>query len=68
VLEWNEVEGRIVVQRVGGFSSEDIHRALFRLKTPEPKTLEQLKEGIRGRFRKRYARGRPHRSGSANRA
>lgn len=57
VLEWKEEEGgRIVVQRVGGFSSEDIHRALFRSKTPARKTLEQLKEGIRDRLRKRYAR------------
>lgn len=55
VLEWKEEEGRIVVQRVGSFSSEDIHRALFRSKTPDPKSLEQLKEGIRDYFRKRYA-------------
>ena len=48
--------GRIVVQRVGGFSSEDIHRALFPSKTPEPKSLDQLKEGIRDRLHKRYAR------------
>ena len=56
VLEWKEEAGRIVVQRVGAFSSEDIHRALFGLKTPEPKSLEQLKKGIRDRVRKRYAR------------
>ena len=56
VLEWKEEGGRIVVQRVGGFSSEDIHRALFRSKTPEPKSLKQLKEGIGDRLRKRYAR------------
>jgi antitoxin PrlF len=57
VLEWKEDGDRIVVQRVGDFSSEDIHRALFGSKTKEPKSLEQLKEGIRDRFRKRYARG-----------
>jgi AbrB family looped-hinge helix DNA binding protein len=57
VLEWKEEGGRIAVERVGGFSSEDIHRASFGSKTKEPKSLEQLKEGIRGRFRKRYARG-----------
>ena len=56
VLEWKEDGGQIVVERVGGFSSEDIHRALFGSKTEEPKSLEQLKEGIRDRFRKRYAR------------
>jgi AbrB family looped-hinge helix DNA binding protein len=57
VLEWKEDAGRIVVERVGSFSSEDIHRTLFGLKTPEPKSLEQLKRGIGGRVRKRYARG-----------
>jgi hypothetical protein len=41
--DWKEEEGRIVVQRVGGFSSEDIHRALFRSKAPEPKSRQQLK-------------------------
>lgn len=55
VLEWKEEEGRIVVERVGGFSSEDIHRTLFPSKPPEAKTLEQLKEGIKDRLRKRYA-------------
>lgn len=57
VLEWTEQAGQIVVQRVGGFSSEDIHRAVFGAKTPIPKSLEQLKEGLREHFRKRYARG-----------
>jgi AbrB family looped-hinge helix DNA binding protein len=57
VLEWKEQEGRIVVERLGGFSFEDIHQALFGPKTPKPKSLEQLKEGIRDRFRKRNARG-----------
>jgi AbrB family looped-hinge helix DNA binding protein len=57
VLEWKEEDGRIVVQRAGRFSSEDIHRALFGSRTPERKSLEQLKEGIRARVRKRYARG-----------
>lgn len=57
VLEWKEEDGRIVVQRAGRFSSEDIHRALFGSKAPEPKSLEQLKEGIRARVRKHYARG-----------
>ncbi len=56
VLEWKEEEGRIVVERVAGFSSEDIHRALFRSRRPERKSLEQLKEGVRDRVRKRYAR------------
>lgn len=55
LLDWKEEGGRIVVERVGAFSSEDIHRTLFESRTPKPKTLEQMKEGVRDGFRKRYA-------------
>lgn len=57
ILEWEEEGDRIVVRRAGRFSSEDIHRALFPSKGPQPKTVEQLKEGIRSHVRKRHARG-----------
>jgi antitoxin PrlF len=56
VLEWEEEGDRIVVRRAGRFSSKDIHRALFGSKEPEPKSLDELKEGIRRYARKRYAR------------
>lgn len=46
VLEWEQEGERIVVRRVGRYSSEDVHRALFE-ETPEPRTLEELKEGVR---------------------
>jgi antitoxin PrlF len=52
VLEWDEENGNVIVRRAGRFSSEDIHRALFR-RPPEAKSLEDLKEGAR-----RYVRGR----------
>ena len=45
VLEWEEEDGRMVIRRAGKFSSEEIHRALFRSKAPEPKSVEQMKEG-----------------------
>jgi AbrB family looped-hinge helix DNA binding protein len=57
VLEWEEEGDRIIVRRAGRFSSEDIHRALFASKEPEPKTLRQMKEGILRYARERYARG-----------
>ena len=57
ILEWEEEDDRIVVRRAVRFSSEDIHRTLFPSKGPQPKSLDQLKEGIRGYARKRYARG-----------
>lgn len=57
ILEWEEEGDKIVVRRAGCFSSEDIHQALFGVRTPETRSVEQLKEGIRQYARKRYARG-----------
>ncbi len=56
VLEWEEEGDRIVVRRAGRFSSEEIHRALFPSKPPKPKSIADLKEGIRAYARRRYAR------------
>jgi AbrB family looped-hinge helix DNA binding protein len=56
VLEWEEEGDRIVVRRVGRFSSEDIHQALFGARKPNVKSVDELREGIRGYARKRYAR------------
>lgn len=55
-LEWVEEGDRIVVKRAGKYTSQDIHRAIFGDKPPEPKTDAQLEEGLRTYFRKRYAR------------
>lgn len=56
ILEWEEEGDRIVVRRSGTFSSEDIHRALFPGQAPKPRTLDELKEGIRRHARERHAR------------
>ncbi|HUO30631.1 MAG TPA: AbrB/MazE/SpoVT family DNA-binding domain-containing protein [Bryobacteraceae bacterium] len=56
ILEWNEDDGKIVVQRSARFTSEDIHRALFGRRLPKPRTLDDMKKGIRRRVRDRYAR------------
>jgi AbrB family looped-hinge helix DNA binding protein len=56
-LVWDEDGGQIVVRRAGLVSSEDIHRALFIECQPKPKSLKQLKEGIRDYVRKHHARG-----------
>jgi AbrB family looped-hinge helix DNA binding protein len=55
VLEWEEDGERIVIRRSGRYSSEDVHRALFE-KAPEPRTLEELKEGVRQYVKGRRAR------------
>ncbi|MBI4818352.1 MAG: AbrB/MazE/SpoVT family DNA-binding domain-containing protein [Deltaproteobacteria bacterium] len=55
VLEWDEDEGQIVVKRKGRYSSEELHAALFSREV-EPKTVEQMKAGIRGLLAKKHAR------------
>jgi antitoxin PrlF len=57
VLEWDEHEGAVVVRRAGRYSSEDVHRALFPKRAPKPRSLAQIKAGIRGYARTRHARG-----------
>jgi len=57
-LAWEEEGGKIVVTRAKKYTWEDIHRAAFPDGPPEPKTLEELKQGIRSYIRKRHARGR----------
>jgi len=57
VLEWEEDGDRIIVRRAGRFSSGDIRSALFGATPPQPRTLDELKEGIRRYVRKRHARG-----------
>ena len=56
-LIWDEDGDRIVVRRAGLVSSQDIHRALFAERQPKPRSLKQLKDGIREYARKRHARG-----------
>ena len=57
ILEWEEVGSQIVVRRAGRFSSAEIHKTLFGARPPQPRSLEELKEGVRRYARKRYARG-----------
>jgi AbrB family looped-hinge helix DNA binding protein len=55
VLEWDDEDGRIVVRKAGRFTSEEIHRALFG-RPAKPRTLAQLRDGIRRSVRRRRAR------------
>lgn len=54
VLEWDEEGGQVVVRKAGRYSSEDIHRVLF-ARAPRPRTIEELKIGIRQHIKKRHA-------------
>lgn len=55
VLEWDEEGEKVVVRRVGRYTSEDVHRALFPEGPPAGRSLEELREGIRRHVRERRA-------------
>ena len=56
VLEWDDDGEKVVVRRVGRYTSEDVHRCLFPT-PPKPRTLAEMKEGVR-RYIKRRRAGR----------
>ena len=56
VLEWDEQGETIVVRKAGRHTSEDVHRAVFPQGPPAPRTLDQLKAGVRRHVRRRHAR------------
>ncbi len=55
VVEWQESGEHIVVRRATRFTSEDIHQVLFE-QSPKPRSLDDLKSGIKRHMRKRHAR------------
>lgn len=55
VLEWNAEGEQVVVRRVGRYTSEELHQALFPT-PPRRRTLSQLKRGLRTHARRRHAR------------
>jgi antitoxin PrlF len=57
VLEWEEQGDHIIVRRAGRYSSEELHAAVFIDERPAPRSLSELKEGVRAAMRKRHARG-----------
>jgi AbrB family looped-hinge helix DNA binding protein len=54
VLEWDAEGDQVVVRRAGRYSSADVHRAVF-ARPPVPRSLEELKQGLRRRARARHA-------------
>jgi AbrB family looped-hinge helix DNA binding protein len=55
VLEWHEEGDQVILRKAGRYTSEDIHRALFPT-PPEPRTIEEMDEGIRRHLRAKHAR------------
>lgn len=54
-LEWQEEGDKIIVRRVGRFTSVQLHEALF-LTPPRRRTLRELKAGLRTHAKRRHAR------------
>jgi len=55
VLEWDDDGEQVVVRRVGRYTSEEVHRSVFPT-PPRPKTLADLKQGVRQHVKKHRAR------------
>ena len=55
VLEWDDEGDRVVVRKAGRVTSDDIHRFLFG-RAPKPRTVADLKSGIRRHIKRRHAR------------
>lgn len=56
VLEWEEQGETVIVRRAGRYSSKDIHQAVFPEGPGAPRTVSELKEGIRRHIKKRHER------------
>lgn len=54
VLEWHEDGDQVVVRRAGRFTSEEIHRSVFK-SPPATRTLSELKDGVRRDVKRRRA-------------
>ena len=55
VLEWHAEGDQVVVRRAGRYTSEEIHHAVFP-KPARPRTLQELKDGLRRALRRRLGR------------
>ena len=56
VIDWEETPDGIVVRRAGRYSFADMRAALFPNGPGRPRSLDELKAGIRAHVRRRHAR------------
>jgi len=56
ILIWETEGDRVVVRRVGTYTSKQIQAALFDAPA-SPRSITELKRGVREAVRKRHARG-----------
>jgi antitoxin PrlF len=55
-IEWDQEGDKIVVRRVGKYTSKDIQKILFPDGPPKPLSLKQMKEAIGRGIAEHYAR------------
>ena len=55
VLAWDDDGEKVVVRRLGRYTSEDVHQSLFPT-PPKPRKLAELKNGVRQYIKRRRAR------------
>ena len=56
VLEWDEEGDAVVIRKAGRYSSEDIHRAIFPKRSPNPKKLEDFDKGVLRHMKDKHPR------------
>lgn len=56
VIEFVEDGDRVILRRGRSYTFEEIHKVLFPNGPPEPRTVEEMDEGIRRHLRKKHAR------------
>jgi radical SAM protein with 4Fe4S-binding SPASM domain len=56
VLEWEEEGDAVIVRKAGRYTSEEIHRAIFRKEAPASKKVEEFDRGVRRYMKKKHAR------------
>ena len=55
-LEWTEEGGKVIVRRVGRYNWNDVRAAIFGGKSPKPRSVVELKAGLRRHIRRKHAR------------
>ncbi len=55
VLEWHSEGDEVIVRRAGRYGWEEVRSTLFPKGPPQPRTLDELKEGTRTYMRRKYA-------------
>lgn len=56
LLQWDEEEGKVVVRRVGRFSSEEVHRVLFPKRRSKYRSVDELKGSVSRHLKAKHAR------------